>query len=168
MGAKVIAAASSAEKLQLAKVNGADLTIQYNPANPGETNIKDAIRELTNGRGANVIYDPVGGELFDASVRAMAPNGRFLVIGFASGTIPKFATNLALVKEISLVGVFWGAFVKREAELFYDNMQELISWYESGKIAVEIDKVFSLAETKQALAYVMSRQVKGKVAITVG
>lgn len=168
MGAKVIAAASSPEKLQLAKDNGADVTINYSPANMSDTNIKDAIREHTNGRGADVIYDPVGGELFDASVRAMAPNGRFLVIGFASGQIPKFPINLALVKEISLVGVFWGAFVKRESEKFNDNMRELISWYESGKVSVEIDKIFTLAETKEALAYVMSRQVKGKVAITVG
>ncbi len=163
MGATVIAAASTDEKLKLAKNNGADHVINYNDAN-----LKDAIREHTNGRGADVIYDPVGGEVFDSSVRAMAPNGRFLVIGFASGTIPKFPTNLALVKELSLVGVFWGAFVKREPALFADNMKELIDWYETENVSVQIDKIFSLADAASAMHHVMNRQVLGKVAITIG
>lgn len=162
MGARVIAAASSKEKLDLAKENGADLTINYT-----EANLKEAIREHTNGRGADVIYDPVGGDLFDSSVRAIAPNGRFLIIGFASGTIPKFPTNLALVKEINLVGVFWGAFIKRERQVFADNMQELIAWYKSGDVSVQIDKTFTLAETAAALNYVMNRQVRGKVSISI-
>lgn len=162
MGAHVIAAASTDEKLQLAKTQGADALINYS-----DTNIKDAIRQYTDGHGADVIYDPVGGELFDASIRAMAPNGRFLVVGFASGTIPKFPVNLALVKETSLVGVFWGAFRAREPDVFNANMKELLHWYEQGVVSVQIDKTFTLAETSDAILYVMNRQAKGKVAVSV-
>jgi len=162
MGAHVIAAASSDEKLHLAKSQGADELINYS-----NVNLKDAIREHTDGKGANVIYDPVGGELFDASVRAMAPNGRFLVVGFASGTIPKFPVNLALVKETSLIGVFWGAFRAREPDVFNANMKELLHWYEKGVVSVQIDKTFTLADTSEAISYVMNRQAKGKVAIAV-
>lgn len=161
MGATVIAAASSTEKLTLAKQHGADQTINYS-----EENIKDAIREHTDGKGADVIYDPVGGDLFESSIRSMAPNGRFLVIGFASGTIAKFPTNLALVKELSLVGVFWGAFVKREPAVFTENMEELIRWYQTGQVSVQIDKTFALADAAQAMLHVMNRKVLGKVAIT--
>jgi len=122
---------------------------------------------VIDGHGADVIYDPVGGELFDASIRAMAPNGRFLVVGFASGTIPKFPVNLALVKETSLVGVFWGAFRAREPDVFNANMKELLHWYEQGVVSVQIDKTFTLAETSDAILYVMNRQAKGKVAVSV-
>ncbi len=160
MGATVIAAASSQKKLDLARRQGADSTINYS-----NENIKDAIRELTNGKGADVIYDPVGGDVFDSSVRAMARNGRFLIIGFASGTIPKFPVNLALVKEFSLVGVFWGTFTRKEPAVFAANMQELFTWHQQGKVSVQIDKTFPLDETADALAYVMDRKVKGKVAI---
>lgn len=161
MGANVIAAASSDEKLELARSYGADATINYS-----NEAIKDAIREHTNGRGADVIYDPVGGDLFDSSVRAMARNGRYLVIGFASGTIPKFPVNLALVKEFSVVGVYWGTFTKEEPAVFTANMQELLDWYQRGTVAVEVDRIFDLKDTSAALAYVMDRHVKGKVAIT--
>ena len=160
MGAKVIAAASTAEKLKLAEDNGADATINYS-----EQPLKDAIREHTDGNGADVIYDPVGGEAFDSSVRAMARNGRMLVIGFASGTIPKLPVNLALVKEFSLVGVFWGTFTRKEPEVFGENMRELFEWYQKGVVSVTVDRTFALAETGDALEYVMGRQVKGKVAI---
>ena len=162
MGATVIAAASSEDKLNFALQNGADHAINYT-----ETDLKQAIREHTNDRGADVVYDPVGGDQFESSVRAIAPNGRLLVIGFASGTIPKFPINLALVKEISLIGVFWGAFTNRQPELFHANMTELIDWYQKDKVSVQIDKTFTLTETADALNYVMSRQVRGKVAITV-
>lgn len=161
MGANVIAAASSDEKLRLAEKHGADELINYS-----HENIKDAIRQHTNG-GADVVYDPVGGELFDASVRSMARNGRYLVIGFASGTIPKLAINLALVKEFSLVGVFWGTFTRKEPQVFANNMAELFQWYKDGNISVSTDKAFPLAQTIDALALVMDRKVKGKVCITV-
>ena len=160
MGAKVIAAASSDEKLKLAADNGADATINYN-----EESLKDAIRQHTNGNGADVIYDPVGGEAFDSSVRAMTRYGRMLVIGFASGSIPKLPVNLVLVKEFSLVGVFWGTFTRKEPEVFANNMKELIEWHQKGLVSVAIDRTFPLAQTADALEYVMSRQVKGKVAV---
>lgn len=162
MGANVIAAASTDEKLALAKEHGADHTFNYTTAN-----IKDGIREYTNGAGADVIYDPVGGDIFDSSVRAMARNGRYLVIGFASGTIPKFPINLALVKEFSLVGVFWGTFTRKEPNVFAENMQELFEWQKAGVVSVNVDKTYALEDTAQALAYVMDRQVKGKVSIVV-
>jgi len=160
MGAKVIAAASSEEKLQVAIDNGADATINYS-----EQPLKDAIREHTDGKGADVIYDPVGGDAFDSSVRSMARYGRMLVIGFASGTIPKLPINLALVKEFSLVGVFWGTFTRKEPAMFAKNMQELFEWYQKGVVSVSVDRTFSLAETGKALEYVMGRKVKGKVAV---
>ncbi len=161
MGAKVIAAASSDEKLALAKTNGADALINYS-----SENLKDAIRQHTDG-GADVIYDPVGGELFDAGVRAMKRNGRYLVIGFASGAIPKLPVNLALVKEFSLVGVFWGTFTQKEPAVFADNMSTLFDWYKDKKVSVQIDRAFTLDETATALNYVMNRNVKGKVSIDI-
>ncbi len=161
MGAKVIAAASTDEKLALAKDNGADILINYS-----KVNIKDAIKQHTSG-GADIIYDPVGGELFDSSVRAMARNGRYLVIGFASGTIPKLPVNLALVKEFSLVGVFWGTFTRKEPELFAENMRTLFNWYEQGKVSIHTDKIFPLEKTADALNYVMQRNVKGKVCVNI-
>lgn len=160
MGAKVIAAASTEEKLQVAKDNGADATINYS-----EQPLKDAIREHTDGKGADVIYDPVGGDAFDSSVRSMARYGRMLVIGFASGTIPKLPINLALVKEFSLVGVFWGTFTRKEPAVFAENMQELFEWYQKGVVSVSVDRTFTLEETGNALEYVMGRKVKGKVAV---
>ncbi len=162
MGAKVIAAASSAEKLALAVDNGADATINYT-----EENIKDAIRDRTDGKGADVIYDPVGGDIFEPAIRSMARNGRFLVIGFAGGSIPKLPINLALVKEFSLVGVFWGSFVRKEPAEFAKNMQELMQMVQQGKASVVVEKTFPLAQTKDAIMHVMDRKVKGKVAIII-
>lgn len=162
MGARVIAAASSAEKLALAVENGADETINYS-----EENIKDAIRDRTGGKGADVIYDPVGGDIFEPAIRSMARNGRFLVIGFAGGSIPKLPINLALVKEFSLVGVFWGSFVRKEPAEFAKNMQELLNMYQRGDVSVVIEKTYPLAQTKDAINHVMNRKVKGKVAIVI-
>jgi NADPH2:quinone reductase len=160
MGAKVIAVCSSAEKLAIAKEHGADELINYT-----ETDLKASIKELTGGKGANVVYDPVGGDAFDACTRAMARNGRLLVIGFASGKIPTFPVNLALVKEYSVMGVFWGSFVMHEPMPFLQNMQELFGWYTDGKVSVVTDEVFPLSKTHQALSKVMNRKVKGKVVV---
>lgn len=162
MGANVIAAASTDKKLALAKEHGADHVFNYTTGN-----IKDGIREYTNGQGADVIYDPVGGDIFDSSVRAMARNGRYLVIGFASGTIPKFPINLALVKEFSLVGVFWGTFICKEPKVFSENMQQLFKWHKDGLVSVNVDQTFALKDTASALSYVMDRKVKGKVSIVI-
>jgi NADPH2:quinone reductase len=107
----------------------------------------------------------VGGEAFDACTRAMARNGRLLVIGFASGKIPEFPVNLALVKEYSVIGVFWGSFVMHEPMPFLQNMQELFGWYKDGKVSLVTDEVFPLSKTNEALSKVMNRKVKGKVVV---
>lgn len=160
LGANVIAVCSSQPKLDVAKANGADDTINYS-----EENLKQRIKDLTGGKGADVVYDPVGGEAFSACAGAMARNGRLLVIGFASGTIPKLPVNLTLVKEYSVVGVFWGSFVQHEPNVFAQNMQELFGWYQQGKVNIAVDEIFSLENTADALNKVMSRNVTGKVIV---
>lgn len=161
MGARVIAVASSAEKLAIAQANGADEGVNYQ-----DQDLKTALKNLTNGRGVDVVYDAVGGDAFDACSRSMARNGRMLVVGFASGRIPELPVNLALVKEYSVVGVFWGSFVKHEPMAFLQNMQELFAWYKDSKVSVVTDEIFPLSKTTDALNKVMQRQVKGKVVIT--
>lgn len=160
MGAKVIAVCSSAEKLEIAKAQGADELINYS-----EQDLKSSLKELTGGKGVDVVYDPVGGDAFDACTRAMARNGRILVIGFASGRIPEVPVNLTLVKEYSVVGVFWGSFVMHEPMVFLQNMQELFAWYKEGQVSVVTDQVFTLSQTKEALSKVFNREVKGKVVV---
>ncbi|KZY95967.1 hypothetical protein A3744_33880 [Oleiphilus sp. HI0073] len=160
MGAHVIAACSSQEKLDMAKENGADELINYS-----DENLKDRIKELTKGKGADVVYDPVGGEAFAACSRSMARNGRLLVVGFASGSIPELPVNLTLVKEYSVIGVFWGSFVMHEPMIFMQNMQELFAWYREGAVRLQTDEVFPLSRTQDALAKVMNREVKGKVVV---
>ncbi len=160
MGAKVIALCSTQEKLDIAKANGADVLINYT-----EGDLKATIKEVTEGKGVDVVYDVVGGETFDICSRSMAWNGRLLVIGFASGTIPKLPVNLTLVKGYSVVGVFWGTFTMKEPKVFMANMQELLTWYTEGKVKVHVDEVFPLSETASALNKVMNRQVIGKVVL---
>jgi NADPH2:quinone reductase len=132
----VIAAASSDEKLELCKKLGADELINYS-----ETNLKDAVKELTGGAGVDVVYDPVGGEYSEPAVRSMAWNGRYLVIGFASGPIPEIPLNLALLKGCSLVGVFWGRFTGEEPERNLQNIRELTELFESGKLSPLVTEV---------------------------
>lgn len=160
MGARVIAVCSSQDKLDMAKANGADELVNYS-----DENLKDRIKELTKGKGADVVYDPVGGDAFAACSRSMARNGRLLVVGFASGSIPELPVNLALVKEYSLVGVFWGQFVMHEPMVFMQNMQELFAWYRDGIVRLETDEVFPLSRASDALQKVMNRDVKGKVVV---
>lgn len=160
MGARVIAVASSDEKLAFAKEQGADELINYS-----EADLTKSIKELTEGKGADVVYDAVGGDAFDACTRAMARNGRLLVVGFASGRIPELPVNLTLVKEYSVIGVFWGSFAKHEPMTFIENMQELFDWYKAGKVSVVTDETFALSNTKAALEKVMNRKVKGKVVV---
>ncbi len=160
MGATVIAACSSNEKCALAKEHGADILVNYN-----ENDLKDAVKDLTKGKGVDVVYECVGGDVFAACTRVIAWAGRLLVIGFASGHIPKFPVNLALVKGYSVVGVFWGAFVKHEPKAFYENMHELLTWYVKGVVRVHVDKRFALEDTVEALDYVGQRKVKGKVVV---
>ncbi|GGZ73088.1 NADPH:quinone oxidoreductase family protein [Paraglaciecola chathamensis] len=160
MGAKVIAVCSTQEKLDMAKDNGADILINYS-----EVDLKTAIKEATNGKGVDVVYECVGGDTFHACSRSMAWNGRLLVVGFAGGTIPEFPVNLSLVKGYSVVGVFWGSFTQHQPQDFALNMKELLTWYVQGKVKVVVDQALPLAQAKDALNKVMGREVKGKMSL---
>ena len=160
MGAKVIAVCSTQEKLDMAKANGADILINYS-----EVDLKTAIKEVTNGKGVDVVYECVGGDTFHACSRSMAWNGRLLVVGFAGGTIPEFPVNLSLVKGYSVVGVFWGSFTQHQPQDFAQNMRELLTWYVQGKVKVVVDEALPLAQAKDALNKVMGREVKGKMSL---
>lgn len=159
-GAKVIAAASSAEKCELCTRIGADATINYSTEN-----LRDALKALTQGRGPDVIYDPVGGDLAEPAFRSIAWRGRYLVVGFAAGPIPALPFNLALLKGASIVGVFWGDFAKKEPGANAKMMQELVGWYMQGKIKPMIDRTLPMGEAKAAYAHMGSRKVMGKVVL---
>jgi NADPH:quinone reductase len=158
MGAKVIAAASTAEKLELCKSLGADEVINYS-----EESLKDRIKELTGGKGVDVVYDPVGGDYAEPAIRGMAWNGRYLVIGFASGPIPKISLNLALLKGCSIVGVFWGRFSGEEPEANVQNIEELWELFASGKIKPVVTDSFSIDQYEEAFNCLIERRARGKV-----
>ena len=158
MGAKVIAVASNSEKQKIAQENGADLSIGYD-------NLKEKLKEISNGKGIDVIFDPVGGDTFDTIARTMARKGRLLVIGFASGSIPKLAVNLALVKEFSVVGVFWGAFTRAEPNEYKLNMIELFNWYQKGLLKPLIEKSYPLSQAASVLEKILDRDSKGKITL---
>ncbi|MCO5145112.1 MAG: NADPH:quinone oxidoreductase family protein [Aquamicrobium sp.] len=158
MGARVIAVASSEDKQKIARDAGADVVIGYD-------NLKDGLKEATGGKGVDVAFDPVGGEGFDVLSRAMAWDGRLLVIGFASGTIPKLPVNLTLVKGYSVVGVFWGAFTQKEPQVYADNMKELIGWHLAGKVRPVIEGVYPLKEAGTVLKRVLDRGAAGKIVL---
>ena len=157
-GAKVIAAASTAEKCALCTAQGADATINY-----GTENLREAIKTLTDGKGPDVVYDPVGGEFAEPAFRSIAWRGRYLVIGFAGGPIPNLPLNLPLLKGASLVGVFWGDFARREPQANAAMMAELAQWYAQGKIKPVIDRTMPMSELKAAYARMGSRAVMGKL-----
>ena len=157
-GARVIAAASSADKCALCISIGADASINYS-----SENLREAVKTLTNGKGPDVIYDPVGGDYSEPAFRSIAWRGRYLVVGFAAGPIPSLPLNLALLKGASIVGVFWGDFAKREARANAAMMSELAQWYGQGKIKPVIDRTLPMAELKAAFAHMGSRGVKGKL-----
>jgi NADPH2:quinone reductase len=160
MGARVIACASSDDKLALARQHGADATINY-----AAEDLREALRRTTDGKGPNVIYDPVGGPYSEPALRAIGWEGRFLVVGFAAGDIPKLPLNLVLLKNCDVRGVFWGAWSEREPEAHRANIAQLMNWCADGKLAVHIHKVFPLAQTAQALKAIASRSVMGKVVL---
>lgn len=162
MGAKVIAAASSAEKLEVAKAAGADVLINYS-----EGSLKDKLKELTGGQGVDVVYDPVGGDLFEEAFRSIAWNGRFLVVGFASGTIPSLPANLTLLKGASLVGVFWGAFAQRQPQDNAANFQQLFQWFAEGKVKPLVSQRFPLTDAAGAINALGQRKAVGKVVVEV-
>ncbi|WP_122412909.1 NADPH:quinone oxidoreductase family protein [Pseudomonas viridiflava] len=161
LGARVIAAASSAEKLEVAKNAGADELINYT-----DTSLKDEIKRLTNGNGADVIYDPVGGDLFDQAIRAIAWNGRLLVVGFASGRIPELPVNLALLKGASVVGVFWGSFAQRQPQDNAANFKQLFAWFEEGKLKPLVSQVYPLERAGEAIDALGQRRAVGKVVVS--
>jgi NADPH2:quinone reductase len=158
MGARVIAAASTEEKLALCKSLGADEVINYN-----EVSLKDAIKELTGGKGVDVVYDPVGGDYAEPAIRGMAWKGRYLVIGFASGPIPKIPLNLTLLKGCSIVGVFWGRFSMEEPEENLKNIKELWELFAQGKISPVVTDSFSIEQYEDAFNCLIERRARGKV-----
>jgi NADPH2:quinone reductase len=158
MGARVIACASSADKLALATKYGADSTINY-----ASEDLRDALRQATGGTGPDVIYDPVGGPYSEQALRAIGWEGRFLVVGFAAGDIPKLPLNLVLLKNCDVRGVFWGAWAEREPAAHRANVAQLLQWCADGKLAVHIHAVYPLAKTADALKAIANRSVMGKV-----
>lgn len=164
MGARVIAAASTDEKCALCRSIGADATINYTThALPNA--FRDAVKAATDGKGPDVIYDPVGGDFAEPAFRSIAWRGRYLVVGFASGPIPSLPLNLTLLKGASIVGVFWGDFSRREPQANAAMMAELAGWYAQGKVKPVIDRTMPMAELKAAYAHMGSRGVMGKLVL---
>jgi NADPH:quinone reductase len=162
MGARVIACASSPGKLALASEHGAEMTLDY-----ATEDLKEGLRRLTQGRGVDVIYDPVGGDLSEPALRSIAWQGRYLVVGFAAGTIPKIPLNLALLKGCDIKGVFWGSFVERDPQTHQANMAQIFAWTMEKKLSAHAHAVFALAETAAALGVLSRREAKGKVLVRV-
>jgi NADPH2:quinone reductase len=160
MGARVIAAASSPEKLETCKREGADLVIDYS-----KEDVKERVKALTNGVGADVVYDPVGGKYSEAALRATAFNGRLLVIGFAAGEIPKIPLNLTLLKGASIVGVFWGQFTMREPARAAAQFHQLYEWVRDGKLKPHVHATPPLAEAAAAMRTLLDRKVQGKIVL---
>jgi NADPH2:quinone reductase len=161
MGARVIAAASNPEKLALAASYGASHLVNYS-----ETDLKSAVRELTDGRGADVVYDPVGGEFTEQCLRCIAWGGRLLVVGFATGSIPKIAANLPLLKGSSVVGVFWGNFSEREPQVNQQNFSELLAHFTRGELKPHVSGLFPLQRASAAVQALADRQALGKLVVT--
>jgi NADPH2:quinone reductase len=160
LGATVVAAVSSAEKADLVTDAGADQVIRYD-----DTDLRKGIEEATHGAGADVVYDPVGGEMTEAALRSTNWGGRLLVVGFASGKIPQISMNLPLLKGNSLVGVFWGRFTDQDPDRSAENTRQLIRWVQEGELRPAIDRIFDLDHGAEALAWVAARRAKGKVLI---
>jgi NADPH2:quinone reductase len=161
LGARVIAAASSDEKLAICVKHGADATINY-----GTEDLRERIKALTDGKGPDVIYDPVGGIYAEPAFRSIGWRGRYLVVGFANGEIPKLPLNLALLKGASLVGVFWGDFAKREPQHNAAAFKQMTGWIGEGKLRPYVSAHYPLGETGRALREMAERRVVGKIVIT--
>lgn len=162
MGATVIAAASSDEKLAAARSGGAHHTINY-----AKEDLREEIKRLTDGRGVDVVYDPAGGDLFEAALRSTAWGGRVLVVGFASGDIPKISMNLPLLKGCAIVGVFWGAFRLRNVAEDNRNFEQLFKWYAQGGLSPLISRTYGLSDAPQAIADLQNRKAIGKIVVRV-
>jgi NADPH2:quinone reductase len=163
LGARVIACASSEEKLAVCRSHGADATLDY-----AAKDLREGIKALTGGRGVDVVYDPVGGPYSEPAFRSLAWRGRHLVVGFAAGEIPRLPLNLALLKGASLVGVFWGDFARREPRALREGLAQLARWYGEGRLKPHVSQTLPLEQAPQAIRLLASRQAKGKVVLTVG
>jgi NADPH:quinone reductase len=163
LGARVIACASSADKLEVCRLHGADETINY-----ATEDLREKIKELTAGKGADVVYDAVGGPYTEPALRSTAWRGRLLVVGFAAGDIPKIPLNLPLLKGCSIMGVFWGDFARREPKAFAASIGQLGKWFREGKLKPHVSQTFPLAQAVDALKLMAGRKVKGKVVLTAG
>jgi NADPH2:quinone reductase len=163
LGATVIATASSADKLAVAKSYGADHLIDYS-----REDVRERVLAFTGGRGADVVYDPVGGDAFDASLRCTAFEGRIVVIGFASGKIPQIPANHLLVKNITAIGFYWGAYAKERPAAVRASFAELLGWYAAGKLRPLVSHRFALDEAPAALKIMAARKSTGKIVLTVG
>lgn len=162
MGATVIATAGGPDKVRVALEHGAHHGIDYKTED-----IRERVKALTGGRGADVIYDPVGGAVFDASLRAIAPDGRILVIGFASGSVPQIPANILLVKNVTVIGYWWGAYRKLNPALVRDSLGECVQWWAEGKLHPHVSHTLPLEQAADALALLKSRAATGKVVLTV-
>jgi len=162
LGARVIACASTDDKLAVCRTHGADDTINY-----ATDDLRERIKALTGGNGPDVVYDPVGGPYTELALRSIAWRGRLLVVGFAAGEIPKIPLNLTLLKGCSIIGVFWGDYTRREPKRFAESMQRLGRWYAEGKLKPHVSQTFPLERAADALRLMANRQVLGKVVLTV-
>lgn len=161
MGARVIAAASTDDKLAFCTEHGADEVINY-----ATEDLKDRVKKLTGGNGADVVYDPVGGPYSEPAIRATGWGGRYLVIGFAAGDIPRVPLNLVLLKSCSLVGVFWGAFAQRDPKRNEQLLQDLLAWFRDGTLKTHVSARYPLEQAADALNDLIERRVRGKVVLT--
>jgi len=160
MGARVIACASSDEKLKFARAHGADETVNY-----ASKDLREALRRLGGEHGIDVVYDPVGGPYAEPAVRSLAWLGRYLVVGFAAGDIPKLPLNLALLRSCDIRGVFWGAWVKREPEMQRAIMTDIVKWCAEGKLSAHVHAVYPLGDIAAALQAITDRKVMGKIVL---
>jgi NADPH:quinone reductase len=161
LGARVIACASSEEKLAVCRAHGADAALNYTTED-----LREGIKSLTEGRGADVVYDAVGGPYSEPAFRSLAWRGRLLVVGFAAGEIPRLPLNLALLKGASAVGVFWGDFARREPQALQESLRQLSAWYAQGKLKPHVSRTLPLEKAAEAIELLASRQAKGKVVVT--
>ncbi|HTY55156.1 MAG TPA: NADPH:quinone oxidoreductase family protein [Candidatus Binataceae bacterium] len=161
LGARVIGAAGSGDKCAVAREHGAHETIDYS-----RESIRDRVRELTDGKGADVVYDPVGGDAFDQALRAVNWEARMLVVGFASGRVQNVPANLVLVKNVSVIGVVWGAQSERDPGLVSSGMLEMLRWWEAGRLRPKIAATFTLGQASEALQALLSRRYAGKLVMT--
>jgi len=161
LGARVIACASTDDKLAVCREHGADDTINY-----ATEDLRERIKAITGGKGADVVYDPVGGTYTELALRSIAWRGRLLVVGFAAGDIPKIPLNLTLLKGCAIIGVFWGEFTRREPQRFRAAMDKLGRWFAEGKLKPHVSETFPLERAADALTMMAGRNVKGKVVLT--